>query len=85
MFPDSSIPAKYGCARTKTTAIINNALSEELTKPVSLAVQTQPFTLSVDGSYDTGVEKLYPMAVRIWDAGLVKTRYEIKALFVGWN
>lgn len=75
MFPDSNIAAKYGCARTKTTAIINNALSTELTEPVLMAVKTSPFTLSVDGSNDNGVEKLYPMAVRIWDAGLVKTRF----------
>jgi hypothetical protein len=77
MFPDSKIAAKNGCARTKTTAIINNALSDDVTKPVVSAVQTLPFTLSVDGSNDTGVEKLYPMTIRIWDtaSGLVKTRF----------
>ena len=34
MFPDSEIAKKYGCAATKTAAIINYAIAPELDNPL---------------------------------------------------
>lgn len=45
MFPDSDIAKKYGCARTKTTAIIQ-VLGEEDDMAMSKILRTQPFSLS---------------------------------------
>ena len=72
MFPDSKVASYYGCARTKTTSIINRALASEFSSSVIRMVQTQPFTLSLDGSNDQEEQKLVPLTVRVFDADLGK-------------
>ncbi|KAJ8893339.1 hypothetical protein PR048_005930 [Dryococelus australis] len=56
MFPDSKIASKYGCARTKTGALIRNENSTETMK-------FQPFSLATDGSNNINDTKLYPIVV----------------------
>ena len=77
MFPDSEIAQKYGCAATKTAAIVNYALAPEMLAPVVDYLKTEPFSLCIDGSSDTGTENLYPVGVRIFDLnrGRVSTRF----------
>ena len=38
MFPDSKIASKYGCARTKTTAIIDDVMSKNTAADIATAV-----------------------------------------------
>uniref|UniRef100_H3AWC3 Uncharacterized protein n=1 Tax=Latimeria chalumnae TaxID=7897 RepID=H3AWC3_LATCH len=67
MFPDRAIATKYGCAATKTAAIINYAMASDMKNPVVSSMKEQPFSLAVDGSSDTGTESMYPLVVRIFD------------------
>ena len=77
MFPDSKIAQYYGCARTKTTCILNRALGPEFAKTVFQLVQQQPFTLSLNGSNDKEEQKLVPLTVRVFDndLGMVKSKF----------
>ena len=67
MFPDSEIAKNYGCGRTKTSAIINKALGPHCHEYVVNHIRTHPFSLGIDGSSDTCVEKMNPMTVRSFD------------------
>ena len=58
MFPDSAIAKKFGCARTKTTQILNGAMMPALQKYLVNYMKTQPFSLTNDGTSDTGVNKM---------------------------
>ena len=53
-FPDSKIAKMYCSARTKTSAIINKAISPYLLNELVCNMKIKPFTLSTDGSNDTG-------------------------------
>ena len=57
MFPDSAIPKKFGCARTKTTQILNGAMIPALQKYLVNYMKTQPFNLTNDGTSDTSIKK----------------------------
>uniref|UniRef100_H3B5F2 Uncharacterized protein n=1 Tax=Latimeria chalumnae TaxID=7897 RepID=H3B5F2_LATCH len=67
MFPDSAIAKKHGCAATKTVAIINYTMAPDMRNPVVSYMKEQPFSLTVDGSSDTGTESMYPLVLRIFD------------------
>ena len=51
-----------GCAATKTAAIVNYALAPEMLAPVVDYLKTEPFSLCIDGSSDTGTENLCPVS-----------------------
>lgn len=70
MFPDSAIAKRYGCAATKTAAIINYAISPEMQAPVVDYLKQHPFSLAVDGSSDSSTVSMYPLVVRIYDVAL---------------
>lgn len=53
-FPDSKIARKYASARTKTAAIINGAVSPYMLAELVTHLREKPFSLSTDGSNDTG-------------------------------
>lgn len=61
MFPKSEVAKRYGCARTKTAAIIKELSSEERNSIVTV-LQNAPFSLAIDGSNDTDA-KLHPIVV----------------------
>ena len=69
MFPDSTIAKWYGCATTKTAAIINYVMAPDMRKPVINInyMKEQLFSLAVDCSSDTGTESIYLLVVRIVD------------------
>lgn len=78
IFSDSNIKKKYGCARTKTTAITgemgktqNNSIIESLKKI--------PFSVCADGS-NKGDKKLYPIIVTYFNDE--KKQVETFLLFV---
>ena len=66
-FPDSEIVKNYHCAQTKTACILNYALAPHLIDELVIAMKQQPYSLSVDASNDTGLSKMNPVTVRIFD------------------
>ena len=64
---DGEVAKRYACARTKTTCVLNGAIAPEFKAELIAVMQQVPYSLSVDGSNDTGLEKLNPLTVRIYD------------------
>ena len=73
IFPDSQIASSYACAKTKTFCIINKAFQPYYHKQTIDYCKNHPFTVGHDGSNDTGVQKMNPIAVRIFDINRSKT------------
>ena len=67
IFPDSEIAKAYSCACTKTTCIINGALLNHFQMSLINYMKAEPFALAIDGSNDSGLQKLNPLTVRIYD------------------
>lgn len=65
MFPDSDIAKKYGCARTKTTALLKEMACNEMEK-VTECIKLGPFSAACDGSNDTE-HKMYPIVVTFYN------------------
>ena len=65
---DSQIVKGYHCARTKTACILNYALALYLIDELVSSMKQMSYSLSVDGSNDTGLSKMNPLTVRIYDA-----------------
>ena len=77
IFPDSQIAKMYSCARTKTACILNGALAKELQATLIDIMKNNPFSLATDGSNDSGLQKMNPLTVRIFDTnrGCITTRF----------
>ena len=73
IFPDSQIASSYACSKTKTFCIINKAFQPYYHKQTIDYCKNHPFTVGHDGSNDTGVQKMNPIAVRIFDINQSKT------------
>ena len=73
IFPNSEIAKQYACGRTKTAAIINKALGPHGHSYVVQHCRNHPFSIGIDGSSDTDVEKMNPATVRIFDINRAKT------------
>ena len=67
MFPGSPIAKKFGCARIKTMKILNGAMMPALQKYLVDCMKTQPFSLTNDGTSDTGVKKMNATCAMIFD------------------
>ena len=57
MFPGSAIAKTFGCARTKTTQILSGTMIPALQKHLVDYMKTQRFSLTNDGTSDTGIKK----------------------------
>ena len=57
IFPDSSIASLYSCGRTKTAAILNEAMAPQCHKYIVDHCKAHPYSVGTDGSNDTGVQK----------------------------
>ena len=66
MFPDSSVAKSFCAARTKSTCILNMALRPHFEKILIDHMKTNPFSIAVDGSNDTDLQKMNPVTVRIF-------------------
>lgn len=77
IFPDSEIAKGYASASTKTTCMINGSLAPHFKSALVTAMRTQAFSIAVDGSNDSGLEKMNPMTVRLYDVnhGKVVTQF----------
>ncbi len=75
MFPDSEIAKKFSCGRTKTTAIIKEALAPHFLKKATNCM-SYPFSLMMDESNDKN-NKSCIILVRVFDSDLrdVATRF----------
>ena len=65
-FKDSKTTKNFSCGRTKTAAIINcigDDIKQELVKDMSQS----PFSIMADGSNDAGLEKMFPICIRMFD------------------
>ncbi len=77
VFPDSKIAKSCASASTKTTCIINGALAPHFKSALIEAMKSRPYSLAVDGSNDSGNEKINLITVRIYerDVGKIVTRF----------
>ncbi|XP_033115328.1 uncharacterized protein LOC117115578, partial [Anneissia japonica] len=77
IFPDSEIAKRFSSRRTKTACMINGAIAPHYKASLIDIMKNGPFSVSTDGSSDTGVEKMNPMTVRIFDVnrGCVATQF----------
>ena len=64
---DGQVAKSYSCATTKSTAILNYAVAPALEEDLVSAMKNSPFSILIDGSNDTGLEKMNPITVRIFD------------------
>ena len=74
---DGQVAKGYSCARTKSTAILNYAVAPALKEDLVSAMKNSPFSILIDGSNDTGLEKMNPITVRIFDIrrGTVQSKF----------
>ena len=67
IFPDSEIAKAHSCTRTKTTCILNGALAPRFRSSLVEHMMAEPFYLAIDGSNDSGLQKMNPLTVRIFN------------------
>ena len=67
IFPDSKIASSYACAKTKTFAILNEAFAPDCHNYVVEHCKTHAYSVGHDGSNDSGVKKMNPVSIRIFD------------------
>ena len=67
VFSDSKAGTNYHSASTKATCMLNMAVAPLLIQDLLKDMAAHPFSISTDGSNDTGVEKMNPLTVRIYD------------------
>ena len=77
VFSDSDVAANYHSASTKATCILNLAVAPAFKIELIENMKLHPFSISVDGSNDTGLLKMNPLTVRIFDVNLdrIVTRF----------
>lgn len=77
IFPDSDIAKRYASRQTKTACLINGAIAPFYRQKLVTTMKTTPFSLAIDGSSDTGIEKMNPLTIRTYDdsRGIVHTQF----------
>ena len=76
VFPDSKIASKYHSASTKATCMLNETVAPMLIEDLLQSMKLHPFSLSVDGSNDEGLEKMNPLMNPLYiDANRIVTRF----------
>ena len=77
MFPDSKIAKEFTCGYTKMTSILNEAIAPCLKTEVIGLMTQGPYGLLNDGSSDTGIKKMNPTTVLIFDINRDSHRVEM--------
>ena len=77
IFPDSATAKAYAAASTKTTCIVNGSLAPHFKSALVDSMKSNPYSIAIDGSNDSGVEKMNPITVKMFDAnqGKIVTRF----------
>ena len=78
VFPDSEIAKNFSSRRTKTACIINGVIAPFFQQLLVESMKSDPFAIAIDGSSDTGIEKMNPLTVRVFD----KTRHVVTTQFL---
>ena len=65
-FKGSEVAQSFSCSRTKTAAIVN-CLGDHFFEKLKLDMQNMPYSLMLDVSNDNGIQKMFPITVRIFD------------------
>ena len=65
-FKGSRAAENFSCGRTKTAAIVS-CVGDQFQLDQIADLKKLPFSLMLDGSNDTGVLKMFPVTVRIFD------------------
>ncbi|GFN83339.1 connexin 27.5 [Plakobranchus ocellatus] len=66
IFPDSKIAQGIKCGRSKATELVKTVAAERTEKLVK-KMKSQPFSISTDGSNDSGAGQLYPIVIKTFD------------------
>lgn len=77
IFSDSEIAKHYSSRRTKTACMINGAIAPFFQNHLVDIMRNRPYSLAVDGSSDSDVEKMNPLTVKIFDLsrGVASTQF----------
>ena len=75
IFPDSEIAKAYSSCKTKITCILNGALKPYYQNELVEMMKDQPYSVSIDGSNDTGQEKMNPVTVKLFDTDRIKHKF----------
>ena len=65
-FKDSKATKNFSCGRTETAAIIN-CIGDDTKQELEKDMSQSPFSIMVDGSNYAGLEKMFPICIRIFD------------------
>ena len=65
---DGELARCYTCARTKISAILNHSIAPAFKAELVTAMQSSQYSLLIDGSNDSGLEKINTITVKIFDA-----------------
>uniref|UniRef100_H3BH34 HAT C-terminal dimerisation domain-containing protein n=1 Tax=Latimeria chalumnae TaxID=7897 RepID=H3BH34_LATCH len=83
IFPDSEIAKNYSAAKTKTTCKLNGALKPYFLEETVKHLQKEPFSLSTDGSNNTGIQKMNPITVKLFDVNHIYHQFLDIGITVG--
>ena len=67
IFTDNKVAKQYKMGRMKSTCIINKVLTPHFLQETVSAMKDDVFSLAKDGSNDTSLEKMNPLAVEIYN------------------
>ena len=65
-FRGSQAAENFSCGRTKT-AVIVNCLGDHFFEKLKSDMKEMPYSLMLDGSNDTGLSKMFPIIVQVFD------------------
>lgn len=65
----------YGSGKTNTTCILNGALKPYYQDELVQQMKDRPYSISIDGSNDTGRDKMNPLTVKLFDVNMVKHKF----------
>ena len=85
-FKGSSVAESFQCGRTKTAAIVN-CMGDYFFNKLKADMQELPYSLMLDGSNDAGIEKMFPVTVRVFDVNFkrVMTKFFDINVIEGWD
>ena len=72
-FLDSKIAKKYASRQTKTAAIIYKSFALHCLDYIVEHCKSHQYSVGTDGSNDTGIEKMNPICVKIFDVNRSQT------------
>ena len=73
IFTDSKIASSYACTKTKTFTILNEVFAPHCLDYIVQHCKTHPYSVGHDCSNDTGIQKMNPVSIRVFDVKRSKT------------